>query len=79
MAKTKDQPIVVKQNEDNPEPMELIAASIIEISTAFKKMNASKLKPRTLFLLIRDMTNLPLTTIEKVLNAAQSLEKTYLK
>lgn len=79
MAKAKEQPIVVKKNEDNPEPMELIAASIIEISAAFQKLNASRLKPRTLFLLIRDMTNLPLTTIEKVLNAAQSLEKTYLK
>lgn len=79
MAKTKEQPVVVKQNEENPEPMELIAASIIEISKAFQKLNSSRLKPRTLFLLIRDMTNLPLTTIEKVLNAAQSLEKTYLK
>jgi len=79
MAKAKEQSIVVRQNEENPEPMELIAASIIEISNAFQKMNASKLKPRTIFLLIRDMTNLPLTTIEKVLSAAQSLEKTYLK
>lgn len=79
MAKAKEQPVVVKQNEENPEPIELIAASIIEISTAIKKLNASRVKARAIYLLIKDATGIPLGTIESVLNAAQSLEKTYLK
>lgn len=79
MAKAKEQPVVVKQNEENPEPIELIAASIIEISTAIKKLNVSRVKARAIYVLIKDMTGFPLGTIETVLNAAQSLEKTYLK
>lgn len=79
MAKAKEQLVTVKQDEQKPEPVELIAASIIEISRAIQKINSSPLKPRAILLLIKDMTNLPLTTIGKVLDAAQSLEKTYLK
>lgn len=71
--------IVIKKNEKNPEPMELIAASIIEISNAFKKMNSSQLKPRTIYLLIKDMTGISMGDIEKVLTAAQLLEKEFLK
>lgn len=71
--------IVIKKDEKNPEPMELIAASIIEISNAFKKMNSSQLKPRTIYLLIKDMTGISMGDIEKVLTAAQLLEKEFLK
>lgn len=79
MAKAKEQPVVVKRDEKEPEPIELIAACIIEISSAVRKLNASRVKSRTIYLLIKDMTGIPLGTIESVLNAAQSLEKTYLK
>lgn len=79
MAKAKEQPVTIKKDEQNPEPMELIAASIIEIAAAVRKLQNGKLKPRVVHLLIKDMTSIPLGTIEKVLNAAQSLEKTYLK
>jgi hypothetical protein len=73
------QPVTIKKDEKNPEPMELIAKSIIEISAAFKKMNSCSLKPRTVFLLIKDMTGISMSDIEKVLNAAASLEKTFVK
>jgi hypothetical protein len=69
----------VKLDEQNPEPFELIASSIIEISAAFKKMNQSKLKPRVVLLLLKDMTGLGMGDIEKVITAASMLEKEYLK
>lgn len=78
MTKEK-KPVTIKQDEVYPEPMEVIAASIIEISAAVKKLNSSRVKARVIYLLIKDATNIPLGTIEAVLNAAQSLEKTYLK
>lgn len=78
-TRKQDHPITVKHDEKNPEPTEVIAASIIEIATAVRKLQNGKLKPRVVYLLIKDMTSIPLGTIEAVLNAAQSLEKTYLK
>lgn len=79
VSKKQDHPITIKQDEKNPIPTEVIAEAIVEISAAIKKLNNSKLKPRVVYLLIKDMTGVPLGTIETVLNAAQSLEKTFLK
>lgn len=77
--KKQGHPITIKQDEKNPEPMELIAASIIEIASAVRKLHNGKLKQRVILLLIKDMTSIPLGTIEVVLNAIEKLEKTYLK
>lgn len=79
MAKAKEQPVVVKQNEENPEPMEIIASSIIQISEAVKKMNSSRLQPKAIYLLIKADTGLPMSTIQKVLTSAALLESTYIK
>lgn len=79
MQKKTPQSVIIKKDEKNPEPMEIIAKSIIEISNAFKRMSSSALKPRTVYLLIKDMTGISMSDIEKVLNAAASLEKTFVK
>jgi len=42
------QTIKVKTNEENPESIELIAQSIINVSEAFEKINSSPLKRRVM-------------------------------
>jgi hypothetical protein len=84
MAKqvSKTQTITVKTNEENPEPMELIANSIIEISDAFKKLGNSRLKKRVIVLLLFDMLKsrgVGINQIECVLDAAPMLEAYYIK
>lgn len=79
MSKKTQQPVTIKKDEQNPEPMEIIASAIIEVSEAVKKINNSRLQPRVIKLLIKDITGLSLTDIEKVLNAAASLENMFIK
>jgi len=56
-----------------------IVTAIQDVSEAFKNLQASKVKERVILLLIRDQTNLPLTDIQQVLNAAANLKSKYLK
>lgn len=69
----------VKLDEENPEPMEIVAKAIIDISSAIKKMDAGRLKRRAVVLLIQDQTKLPINHIERVLNAIGDLEKDYVR
>jgi len=71
--------ITVKLNEQNPEPQEIIAESIIEISAAMKKINASRLKRRVIVTLIQAESGLGKGAIELVLNNLDSLESIWLK
>lgn len=74
--------VKIKQNEQNPEPIELIAQAIIDISMAFKKIENSPLKKRALTLLIQDACpgkNISMSAIETILNTIPELEKYYIK
>lgn len=77
------QSTTVKRNEENPEPLELIAESIIQISDAYKKISASRLKERAILLLIKDAIptkyKIGTTEIALVLHAAESLKACYIK
>lgn len=73
------QTITVKTDEENPQPVEIIAQSIIDISNAFQKINESRLNRRALVLLIRDQTNLGMNEINLVLNIVPKLKDIYLK
>lgn len=75
----KNQTITVKVDEENPEPLELLAKSIIEISDSFTKILAGPLQRRTIILLIKDYTGLAQWQIEKILDAAPKLKTYYLK
>lgn len=77
--KAKTQVITVKTNEANPEPMEVLAKAVIEISDAFKKIEAGPLRQHTIILLLQDATKLPQRDIKKVLEAAPKLKDWYLK
>lgn len=56
-----------------------IVTSIESVADAAQQIKSSQLKPRTIYLLIKDITGIPLSDIEKVLDAAAGLKKTYLK
>lgn len=78
--KTKPQTVTVKRNEEKPEPVEVIAQAIIDVSAAFKKVNSSRLEKRAIILLIKDMNpNLTIGDINSVLYNAAKLEETYIK
>lgn len=78
-TKSKTTTITVKSNEENPEPIELIAKSIIEVSDAFAKIEQSQLKRRAIVLLLQDATGLGQGQINKILDAAPKLKSFYLK
>lgn len=73
------QEVKIKKDEQNPEPIELIADSIIQISSAFKKMRDSRLKERAIILLIKDKCNLGISEIQQVLQIAANLDIYYIK
>lgn len=78
-SSTNSQTITVKTNEDNPQPFEVIAESIIEVANAFEKINNSRLKQRAIIVLLKDMTGLAMKDIEMVLTASAKLKDWYIK
>ncbi len=74
-----EQTITVKTDEQNPEPLELIAKAIIDVSDAFDKINKSQLQRRTVVLLLHDLTKIPKGQIEKILDNAPKLKGWYTK
>ncbi len=78
-SKLKDQTVTIKVNQENPEPLELIAKSIIDISKAMEKMNNSSANEKLLILLIYDQTGIARSTIQRILRVIPDLKKIYLK
>lgn len=77
-----DKKITIKTKEENPEPIELIADSIIQISEAFRKISNSRLQKRTIVLLLHDAigpTKIGKKEIELVLEHAPMLAEYFLK
>lgn len=73
------QTVHIKTSEENPEPMELVAQSIIDISNAFTKIADSRLRQRALVLLLHDMTGVNMGHIKQILEAAPKLKDWYTK
>ncbi len=48
------QTIKIKTNEEDPESVELIAESIIQVSAAFEKINKSRLSRKAIILLLQN-------------------------
>lgn len=78
-TKAKNQQITVKVNETAPEPLEVLAKAIIEVSDAFIKIQNGPLQRRTIILLLKDYTGLAGRDIEKILDAAPKLKTWYVK
>lgn len=75
----KTQTVTVKVNETSPEPLEVLAKAVIELSEAFIKIQNGPLQRRTIILLLKDYTGLAGRDIEKVLDAAPKLKTYYIK
>jgi hypothetical protein len=80
--------ISVKQNEEKPVPVEVIAESIVAISSGIKKLLKGPLNERALILLIQDAApavgrfkSKPVSQadIKAVITGIESLEETFLK
>lgn len=71
--------VKIVQNPEKEIPVEILAQHIVDVSRAWKTIVHGRLTQRVLVLLIRDITGLNVTDIEKVLDALPVLEKRYLK
>lgn len=71
--------ITVKVNEENPEPVELIAKSIIELSDGYRKIMSGHLKRHALVVLLKDATGISQRDIIKILEAVSDLKNMYTK
>ncbi len=74
-----DKKVVVKLNDEKPEPVEIIAKSIIEIAVAMEKIQKSMLTRRAIVCLIKDQSGLPARDINLVLNCLDDLKKDFIK
>lgn len=71
--------VTIKKDLENPEPVEIIAKSIIKIADAMEQIEASPLTRRAVVCLIKDQSGLPARDINMVLNCLNDLKKDFIK
>lgn len=74
--------IKIKKNEENPESVEILAESIINISNGFNKLLSSGLSERAYLVLLQDYignTRISKAQIKLVLDALPRLRGWYVK
>lgn len=76
-AKTKT--VTVKVNEENPEPLEVLARAVIDVADGFEKIQNSRLQKRAIILLLHDLTGVRMNDIINVLDAGVLLKKKFIK
>lgn len=79
MKKTTLQTIKIKSNDENPEPVEIIAKAIIDISVAFERIKNSRLSQKALVLLIQDQTRISQRDIIAILDIVPKLKDIYIQ
>lgn len=67
----------IKTNEENPEPYEVLAASVIKLAATLDQMKASGLTMRAMQVLLKDATGVSHRDIEAILTAAPKLRRYY--
>ena len=78
MAQNKEVRTVIKDGEE-PQPIEILESSIVEIAKGFKRVQASRITRETLVTLIESKCNAGKPAIRDVLNTLDSLESLFLK
>jgi hypothetical protein len=74
--------ITVKVNEENPEPLELLAKAIIDVSEGFEKINSCRLTRRAIVLLLQAAIGggrVTFQQINDILDYGPKLKSLYLK
>lgn len=56
-----------------------VASAIVKLADALENISKGPLTTRALCLLLKDTTGVPMVAIEKILQAAPALRKSYLK
>jgi NurA-like 5'-3' nuclease len=74
-----EQPPTVRRDGKKPEPLELVAASIVKLADGIDQMKKSGLTERGIKVLLNDVTGVPKCHIEAILNAGPWLRKALLK
>lgn len=74
----KKQNIKIEQEEEKV-PAKILAAAIVELGQAMKKLSQAKLKRETVVVLIHHKTKIPMYQIELVMNNLEQLEEIWLK
>jgi hypothetical protein len=77
--KNADPVVTVKQNDEAPVAVEILAESIVQIANGMRRINASRLTRGALVVLLKDATGLAKHQIITVLNALDRLEAVYCK
>lgn len=70
---------VVKAEDKEVIPTEVIAQSIKEISEGVKKIRAGKLNEKALIILVHKASGVATDTVRRVINGMESLEREFLK
>lgn len=69
----KDQDVTVKRNEQEPEPLELVAAAILKVADGIDRMRGAGLSDRAIQVLLHDITGVAKRDIIAILNAGPKL------
>jgi hypothetical protein len=75
----KQSKLVIKQDEENKVPAEILAKAIVEMGHAMKALSKSKLNRAAILTLVKDKTGITKIDIGSVLDSLESLEKDWLK
>lgn len=71
----KQPPIKIVGEENLDVPMELIASHIVRLAEVGSSLRGSRLKERAILLLLKDLTSLSMSDIERVLKALPRLRE----
>lgn len=71
--------VTVIQNPESEIPAEIMAEAIVEIAEAVKRLRSSRLNDKAILILLSKSSNQPQHVVKSVLDAAESMAKTYLK
>lgn len=71
--------LTIKQNPEKKIPVEILAQHIQILAGVGKKLAGSRLKEKTILVLLQHSTGISQKDIKQVLDALSQLEKTYLK
>lgn len=71
--------VTIKQRPENPIPVEIMAEAVVEIASAMKVLERTRLSRKAVIALVHDSSGVPKRVIADVLDHLQNLEKNWLK
>jgi hypothetical protein len=71
--------VTVRQNEEEPVEVEVLAQAIVDIGKAAKRLAASRLNRKAVIVLLAHQTGIGQTVISNVLDGIEALEADYLR